>query len=203
DTDTETAFGPATGGERKSNHSETVRLFCDLVTRGYQTLVFTRTRQGAERCAQWSAAELHKRGEHETARAITAYQAALNQDRREEIEDGLHDGSIPGVWSTSALELGVDVGGLDVVLLDSYPGTRMQTYQRAGRAGRGRDASLVTLIGGRDQLDQYLMGHPDAFFDGDPERATVNPENDQLMPDHVLGAARESWLSPADEQHFG
>jgi DEAD/DEAH box helicase domain-containing protein len=203
DATTETSLGPETGGERKSNHAESVRLFCDLVTSGYQTLVFTRTRQGAERCADWCAAKLHKWGEHEAARSITAYQAALKQDRREEIEDGLHDGSIPGVWSTSALELGVDVGGLDVVILDGYPGTRMQTHQRAGRAGRGRDASLVTLVGGRDQLDQYLMGHPDVFFDGDPETAAVNPANDQLMPDHVLSAATESWLSPADEQHFG
>ncbi len=201
--ETEASVEPESGGERKSNHAEAVRLFCDLVTRGYQTLVFTRTRQGAERCAEWSAAELHKRGNHEPANAITAYQAALKQDRREEIEDGLHDGSIPGVWSTSALELGVDVGGLDVVILDRYPGTRMQTHQRAGRAGRGRDASLVTLVGGRDQLDQYLMGHPDVFFEGNPEEAAVNPANDQLMPDHVLSAARESWLSPADEQHFG
>jgi DEAD/DEAH box helicase domain-containing protein len=203
DDETESESGPAAGGERKSNHAEAVRLFCDLVTRGYQTLVFTRTRQGAERCAEWAAAKLHKRGDHEAARAITAYQAALKQDRREEIEDGLHDGSIPGVWSTSALELGVDVGGLDVVLLNSYPGTRMQTYQRAGRAGRGREASLVTLVGGRDQLDQYFMGHPDAFFEGDPEAAAVNPANDQLMPEHVLSAATESWLSPADQQHFG
>lgn len=203
DDETETALGPATGGERKSPHGEAVRLFCDLVTRGYQTLVFTRTRQGAERYAEWSAAELHKRGHHEDADAVTAYQGALKQDRREEIEDGLHEGSIPGVWSTNALELGVDVGGLDVVILDGYPGTRMQAHQRAGRAGRGRDASLVTLVGGNDQLDQYLMGHPDVFFEGDPEEAAVNPANDQLMPDHVLSAARESWLSPADEQHFG
>ena len=194
---------PDTGGERLSNHAQSVKLFCDLVTRGYQTLVFTRTRQGAERCANWCAASLHKRGEHETARTVTAYQAALKQERREEIEDGLHDGSIRGVWSTSALELGVDVGGLDVVILDGYPGTRMQTHQRAGRAGRGRDASLVIVVGGRDQLDQYLMGHPDVFFDGDAEQAAINPANDQLLPDHVLSAATESWLSPDDEHHFG
>jgi DEAD/DEAH box helicase domain-containing protein len=203
DNETETGLGPATGGERKSPHSEAVRLFCDLVTRDYQTLVFTRTRQGAERCAEWSAAELHKRGNHEAANSITAYQAALKQDRREKIEDGLHDGSISGVWSTNALELGVDVGGLDVVILDGYPGTRMQAHQRAGRAGRGRDASLVTLVGGNDQLDQYLMAHPDVFFEGNPEAAAVNPANDQLMPDHVLSAATESWLSPDDRDVFG
>jgi DEAD/DEAH box helicase domain-containing protein len=199
DADDETEIG----GERRSPHAETVGLFCDLVMRGYQTLVFTRSRQGAERYADWCADRLRARSEHDLADAITAYQAALKQDRREEIEEGLHDGSIRGVWSTSALELGVDVGGLDVVLLDGYPGTRMSTHQRAGRAGRGEEASLVTLVGGNDQLDQYLMTNPDSFFDGDPEHAVVNPANDQLMPEHVCSAATEAWLKPDDNRHFG
>jgi DEAD/DEAH box helicase domain-containing protein len=192
-----------TGGERRSPHAETVGLFCDLVMRGYQTLVFTRSRQGAERYADWCADRLRARNEHDLADAITAYQAALKQGRREVIEEGLHDGSIRGVWSTSALELGVDVGGLDVVLLDGYPGTRMSTHQRAGRAGRGEEASLVTLVGGNDQLDQYLMANPETFFDGNPEHAVVNPANDQLMPEHICGAATEAWLKPDDDRHFG
>jgi DEAD/DEAH box helicase domain-containing protein len=192
-----------TGGARRSPHAETVGLFCDLVMRGYQTLVFTRSRQGAERYADWCADRLRARNEHDLADATTAYQAALKQDRREEIEEGLHDGSIRGVWSTNALELGVDVGGLDVVLLDGYPGTRMSTHQRAGRAGRGDEASLVTLVGGNDQLDQYLMANPGSFFDGDPEHAVVNPANDQLMPGHVCSAATEAWLKPGDDRHFG
>jgi DEAD/DEAH box helicase domain-containing protein len=191
------------GGERQSPHAETVGLFCDLVMQGYQTLVFTRSRQGAERYADWCADRLRARNEHDLADAITAYQAALKQTRREEIEEGLHDGSIRGVWSTNALELGVDVGGLDVVLLDGYPGTRMSTHQRAGRAGRGDRPSLVVLVGGNDQLDQYLMANPDSFFDGDPEHAVVNPENDQLIPEHVCSAATESWLKPDDTCHFG
>ncbi|WP_435153546.1 DEAD/DEAH box helicase [Haladaptatus sp. DFWS20] len=190
-------------GRRKSSHGESKRLFADLVTRDYQTLVFTRARQAAERYAMESADELRRRGERDIASEISAYQAALRNDRRRELESGLHSGEIRGAWSTNALELGVDIGGLDAVLLDSYPGTRMAAFQQAGRAGRGTDASLVTLVAGEDQLDQFLMRNPDEFFAGDPERAVANPENEELLPSHVTSAARESWLSPDDEQYFG
>jgi DEAD/DEAH box helicase domain-containing protein len=192
-----------TSGRRRSNHGETKRLFADLVTKGYQTLTFTRARQAAEQYAMESADELRDRGRGDLAPDMTAYQAALKRDRRSEIEDGLHDGDVRGVWSTNALELGVDIGGLDAVLLDGYPGTRMAAFQQAGRAGRGEDPSLVALVGGEDQLDQYLMANPDALFAGDPERAVVNPENDELLADHVLSAARETWLTPEDREYFG
>ncbi|WP_227376606.1 DEAD/DEAH box helicase [Haladaptatus halobius] len=188
---------------RKSNHGETKRLFADLVSRDCQTLVFTRARQAAERYAMESADELRQRGERDLASNIAAYQAALKNDRRRELESGLHSGEIRGAWSTNALELGVDIGGLDAVLLDGYPGTRMAAFQQAGRAGRGTDPSLVTLVAGEDQLDQYLVANPDEFFAGDPERAVVNPENEELLPAHVASAARETWLSPDDEAYFG
>ncbi|WP_251328215.1 DEAD/DEAH box helicase [Haloplanus pelagicus] len=190
-------------GRRRSSHVETKRLFADLVAAGHQTLAFTRARQTAERYATESADALRDRGERGVAGRIEAYQASLRDERRREIEDGLHDGSVRGVWSTSALELGVDVGGLDAVLLDGYAGTRMSTFQRAGRAGRGADPALVALVAGEDQLDQYLMSNPDTLFDGDPERATVDPENDHLRPAHVASAAAENWLSRADAAHFG
>ncbi|WP_132060831.1 DEAD/DEAH box helicase [Halorussus amylolyticus] len=192
-----------TAGRRKSNHSETKRLFADLVSKEYQTLTFTRARQAAERYAMESAEELRRRGRGDLAGDVTAYQAALGRERRAEIEDGLHDGDVRGVWSTNALELGVDIGGLDAVLLDGYPGTRMAAFQQAGRAGRGDDPALVGLVAGEDQLDQYLVANPDDLFSGSPERAVVNPENDQLLPDHVLSAARESWLKPDDDRFFG
>ncbi|MFB6183949.1 MAG: DEAD/DEAH box helicase, partial [Haloarculaceae archaeon] len=124
-------------------------------------------------------------------------------DRRSELEAGIHDGDVRGVWATSALELGVDVGGLDAVLLDGYPGTRMSAFQRAGRAGRGTDPSLVALVAGEDQLDQYVAADPTTLFDGDPERAMTDPENEHLLPDHVCSAARETWLRPDDDRHFG
>ncbi len=190
-------------GRRRSSHTEAKQLFCDLLTAGYQTLTFTRARQAAERYATESAKELRDRGQHDLAGQIRAYQAALGHDTRREIEAGLHSGTLRGVWSTNALELGVDVGGLDAVVMDGYPGTRMSAFQQAGRAGRGDDPALVVLIGGEDQLDQYLMRNPDAFFDADPERAISNPENEMLLPDHVAAAAAENWLSVDDERHFG
>ncbi|MFB6118628.1 DEAD/DEAH box helicase [Halosegnis sp.] len=191
------------GSRRRSSHVETERLFCDLLARGHQTVVFTGSRQTAERYAEKSARRLRERGDHETAEAVTAYQAALPDDRRSDIEAGLKSGAIRGVWSTNALELGVDIGGLDCVLLDGYPGTRMQAFQQAGRAGRGADPSLVVVVAGEDQLDQYFVRNPAAFFDGDPERAVADPANDQLLPDHVRAAARETWLKPEDKRHFG
>ncbi|MEF8774677.1 MAG: Zn-binding domain-containing protein, partial [Halobacteriales archaeon] len=190
-------------GRRRSAHVETHQLFVDLVERGFQTAAFTGSRQTAERYADESATELRERGEADLARSVAAYQAALGDDLREELEAGLHDGSIRGVWCTSALELGVDVGGLDVVLLDGYPGTRMQTFQRAGRAGRGTDPSLVVLVAGEDQLDQYVARNPGALFDEPPEQAVTNPENGTIMPPHVCSAARETWLRPDDDRHFG
>jgi DEAD/DEAH box helicase domain-containing protein len=195
--------GGRESGRRRSSHVETMRLFVDLVARGHQTLAFTRARQTAERYAQESADALQRRGQDDLADAVTAYQAALRTDRREDIEAALHDGDLRGVWSTTALELGVDVGGLDAVLLDGYPGTRMATFQQAGRAGRGTDPSLVTLVAGEDQLDQYVARNPGALFDGDPERAAVDPENGYVLPDHVRAAARENWLAPDDDRHFG
>ncbi|WP_136717797.1 DEAD/DEAH box helicase [Halorientalis salina] len=190
-------------GRRKSSHTETKRLFVDLVSRGFQTVVFTSSRQTAERYATDSADELRRRGDREAAEGVTAYQAALTSERRETVEQGLSSGEIRGVWSTNALELGVDIGGLDVVVLDGYPGTRMAAHQQAGRAGRGTDPSLVVMVGGEDQLDQYFMTNPDEFFQGDPERAISNPENETLMPGHVCSAARETWLKPDDDRHFG
>jgi DEAD/DEAH box helicase domain-containing protein len=193
-----------TGGEgrRRSSHVETRHLMADLVTRDHQTLAFTRSRQGAERNATATEDDLRNRGEHDLADKIGAYQAALTDDRRRGLEADLHDGSLRGVWSTNALELGVDVGGLDAVLLDGYPGTQMNTFQRAGRAGRGTDDAAVVLVAGEDQLDQYVMANPEALFDGDPERAIVDPANEHLLDDHLRCAASENWLKPGDSEYF-
>ena len=190
-------------GRRRSSHVETKRLFVDLVARGYQTVAFAQSRQVVERYATDSASDLRDRGDHEAARSVHAYQAALTDERRAEIENGLDSGEVRGVWSTNALELGVDIGGLDAVLLDGYPGTRMAAFQQGGRAGRGTDPSLVALVAGEDQLDQYLMAHPRDFFENEPEEAISNPENEHLLPDHVRAAARETWLKPDDDAHFG
>jgi DEAD/DEAH box helicase domain-containing protein len=190
-------------GRRRSNHVEAKNLFVDLVAGGHQTLVFTRARQTAERYAMDAAEALRERGETDLADRVHAYQAALTDDRRRELEAGLQSGEARGVWSTNALELGVDIGGLDAVILDGYPGTRMNTFQQAGRAGRGTDPALVALVAGEDQLDQYVMATPEELFEGDPERAVLDPDNEHVLPGHLRSAARENWLSPADERRFG
>lgn len=190
------------GGRRRSSHVESQRLLTDLVQRGHQTAVFTGARQVAERYATSTADALRERSEHGMARGIAAYHAALSHDRRRQLETELVDGTVRGVWTTNALELGVDIGGLDAVILDGYPGTRMAARQRAGRAGRGRKPSLVVMVAGEDQLDQYVMNHPDAFFDGKPEQAVANPGNDHLVPDHIAAAATESWITPDDRAYF-
>jgi DEAD/DEAH box helicase domain-containing protein len=197
---------PRTGGEdnkRRSNHTESVRLFSDLVSSGYQTITFTRTRQGAEEYAMRSENDLRGRNEHKKATSVQAYEGALTQKRRGEIEQGLKTGEIEGVWSTSALELGVDIGGLDSVILDGYPGTLMEAYQRAGRAGRGEDESLVALVASDNPLDQYVVTNSEEFFSKDPEKAVVNPENESIMQDHLRAAADEEPLLSMDERFFG
>ncbi|WP_254279188.1 DEAD/DEAH box helicase [Haloarcula marina] len=190
-------------GRRRSSHVETKNLFVDLVARGLQTVVFAGSRQTAERYASDSADELRDRGHHDLADGVGAYQAALTDEKRRDLETRLQSGDLRGVWSTSALELGVDVGGLDAVVLDGYPGTRMRAFQQAGRAGRGTDPALVVLVGGEDQLDQYVLRNPETLFEKAAEQAVTNPENEQLLPNHVLAAASENWLSPGDDRHFG
>jgi len=193
----------AVRGQRRSPHPLTARMMAALIQRDYQVLAFTNARQTAERYAERTASLLAERGAQADADAVTAYQAALKRSRRDTIEGRLRNGSLRGVWSTNALELGIDIGSLDAVLLDTYPGTRMETRQRAGRTGRGTDPSLVALVAGQDQLDQYLLANPATFFDGRPERAIVNPTNSTLLPAHVRCAAREQWLDPDDDSHFG
>ncbi|MDL0128446.1 DEAD/DEAH box helicase [Halobacterium salinarum] len=191
------------GGERRSHHVESVRLFCDLVTRGYQTLVFTAARQGTEQYVDWADRMLRNRGQYDLADSTHAYHAALNTGRRLKLEEELRSGDARGVWSTNALELGIDIGTLDVVLLDGYPGTSMSTFQRAGRAGRGEDTCLVVLVGADDPLDQYTIRDPDELFEGGAEQAAVNPSNNSIRPDHVVCAASDHFLSPRDEDYFG
>jgi len=200
---TDSTANSTAGGERLSNHAQTVRLFADLVGKSYQTLVFTTARQGAEQYVEWSDAILRERGQTDLADNIHAYHAALKDDDRRQIEADLQDGTARGIWSTKALELGVDIGTLDVVLLDGYPGTSMATFQRAGRAGRGQNECLVGLVASDNPLDQYLLKEPEQLFEDGAERAAVNPENTEILPDHVCCAADELAIRPDDDTHFG
>lgn len=208
----------ATGGERRSNHVQAKHLFCSLVLKGYQVAVFSNNRQNCETYAQWSGntvaeavgdintddfPSLPKIDSPSIEQRIRPYHGSLDDDSRSAIETGLKTGAIRGVWSTSALGIGVDIGSLDVVILDSYPGSLMETFQWAGRASRGDDECLVVLVGSDNPLDQRIMEQPDRLFDGDLEKAIVNPENEWLIDDHLVCAADEWPLSPNDKKWFG
>jgi DEAD/DEAH box helicase domain-containing protein len=188
--------------ERLSHNAESLNLFCDLVMQDYQTLVFTRTRQLAERYAKAADSVLRDRGEHGLADTVAAYHAALPDDRRTDVEQALQDGDLRGVWATRALELGVDIGSLDAVLLNGYPGTTMETFQRAGRAGRGERPCLVGLVASENPLDQRIIDEPDRLFEATPEQAVVNPFNETVYTDHLLCAAKESYLRPHHTRFF-
>jgi len=190
-------------GQAGSTHRTTAHLAATLVERGLQTIVFTRSRQTAEQYAQVTSRRLQRDGYPNLADQVGAYQAALSNERRDELEAGLHNGDIRAVWSTNALEVGVDIGSLDAVLVDGYPGTRMELFQQAGRAGRGTDPSIVGLVGGADPLDQYALDHPDDLLDGSVESVECNPQNPRVVTEHLPAAAAEAPLTTDDDTWFG
>lgn len=192
-----------TGDERKSNHPVSIRLFTELVARNHQTLVFTDSRQGTEEHVKGSINRLKKMNFDEFASKIEPYHAALTDNKRETIEDGIKTGEVTGVWSTDALELGIDIGGLDAVIIDGHPGTNMSLFQRTGRAGRGDEDCLILFVAAPTPLDQFCITHPSAIFDEPPAEAKVNITNPEILRDHVVSAADERLISIDDESYFG
>jgi DEAD/DEAH box helicase domain-containing protein len=195
------------GGEndaptRRTATAETASLLTDLVVEGVRTLAFVRSRRGAEAVAMTTRDTLAEIDPELTGR-VAAYRAGYLPEERRELEAALRDGRLLGVSATSALELGVDVTGLDAVLLCGWPGTRASLWQQAGRAGRsGRDA-LAVLVARDDPLDTYLVHHPEAIF-GTPVEATVcDPGNPYVLGPHLAAAASELPLTPDDLPTFG
>jgi DEAD/DEAH box helicase domain-containing protein len=122
---------------------------------------------------------------------IRGYRGGYLPLRRREIEKGLREGQVRGVVSTNALELGIDIGALDVSIMAGYPGTIAATWQRAGRAGRRAGASAAVMVASSAPIDQFVVRHPAYFFDATPEHALVNPDNLNILVDHVKCAAFE------------
>lgn len=190
------------GAARRSALGEASGLFADLVGRGVRTIAFTRTRTATELVARHAAARLRGTAP-EAARRISPYRAGYLPEDRRRIERRLFDGDLVGVVSTSALELGIDVGGLDAAVLVGFPGTIASLRQRAGRAGRGADPSLAVLVAQDDALDQYLMRHPDYLFERPCEHAVIDPENPYVLARHLRCAAAEIALAASDLTLFG
>lgn len=185
---------------RRSSFSEASSFFVKSVQAGLQTLVFTRSRQGVERMYK-SCRELLR--DRNLSSAICSYRSGYFDREREEIELKMNSGELRGVISTNALELGIDIGGLDACILDGYPGTVMSARQQAGRAGRSGKESLVVLVAGTNALDQYYMRNPADFFERSSENAVLNPKNPYILAGHLLCAAKEIPLRVSDEKYFG
>ncbi|TGC07515.1 DEAD/DEAH box helicase [Methanolobus halotolerans] len=185
---------------RRSSFGETVDLFTTFVQGGFQTIVFARSRQKVERMYVEARNMLTNRG---VECSISSYRGGYYGEEREVIEKQLSKGSIEGVISTNALELGIDIGGLDACIMDGFPGTIMSARQQAGRAGRGNNESIVVLVADSNALDQYYMRNPGDFFRRECEEAVINVSNRYIQAGHLLCAAMEIPLRPEDALHFG
>lgn len=159
------------------------------VKRGLRTIVYTQSRKMTELINIWTAPRLGP-----LSAKLSAYRAGFLPEERREIEQQLFSGELLGVISTSALELGIDIGDLDLCILVGYPGSIMATWQRGGRVGRGLRQSAIILIGQEDALDQYFMRQPEDFFARSAESAVLNPENRTIMEQHLLCCAAENPL---------
>jgi DEAD/DEAH box helicase domain-containing protein len=189
-------------GGRRSATSEASLLLAELVKAGIRNITFTKSRRSAE-VVYLHARDTLERQAPEAVPLIAPYRAGYLPEERRRIEQALFGGRLLGVTSTTALELGVDVGKLDATVLTGYPGTLASVWQQAGRAGRGRDPALSILIAVADPLDQYLMRHPDEIFGRPVENALIDPVNPYILPQHLLCASYELPLSSADEPLFG
>ncbi|MDY6050729.1 MAG: DEAD/DEAH box helicase [Corynebacterium sp.] len=177
---------------------EAANIMALLINEGARTLTFTRSRRSAETVALGAQAAVEELGHPDFARRIAAYRAGYTAEDRRALERQLDDGTLLGVASTNALELGIDVGGLDAVVTAGYPGTIASYTQQAGRAGRRGQGALSVFVARNDPLDQYLIHHPEALLEKPLENFAFNPVNPYVLADHLICAAVEKPLVQAE-----
>ncbi|WP_374116401.1 DEAD/DEAH box helicase [Hoyosella sp. YIM 151337] len=187
---------------RRSATTEAAALTASLVREGARTLTFVRSRAGAE-FASMTARRLLDESGTGLAHRVTAYRAGYLAEDRRRIETDLAEGELLGVTTTNALELGVDIAGLDAVVIAGFPGTRASFWQQSGRAGRRGQGAVVILVARDDPLDSFLVHNPAALL-GKPVEATVtDPGNPYVQGPHLLCAAAEHPLSDAEAAQLG
>ena len=187
-------------GIRRSYLTETRRVSLEFLRRNLQIIVFAQSRLATEILTRYlkDAADSAPRASD----AVRGYRGGYLPKRRREIEKGLREGDVRAVVSTNALELGIDIGALDVAVLAGYPGTIAATWQRVGRAGRRSSRSAGVLVASSAPLDQFIVRNPSYFFDASPEHALINPDNLHVLLDHIKCAAFELPFR-ADERFGG
>ena len=198
---------------RRSATSEAAALLADLVERDVQTLVFARSRRGAELVSSGARRLLEQKAEHthapelaDRAGRVAAYRGGYLARERRELEDALRSGALKALASTNALELGIDIAGLDAVVVAGWPGTRASLWQQFGRAGRRQDAdggALALFVAREDPLDTYVVHHPETIFGAEVEAAVFDPGNPYVMTPHLCAAAAELAIRDGEEGIFG
>ena len=183
-------------GIRRSYLSETRRIASEFLKRQLQLIVFAQSRLSTELLTTYLKDDFE--GAPGEAERIRGYRGGYLPMRRREIERGLREGAVRAVVSTNALELGVDIGALDVCVMAGYPGTIAATWQRAGRAGRRASRSAAVMVASSAPLDQFMVKNPRYFFDASPERALIDPDNLHILVDHVKCAAFELPFTSAE-----
>lgn len=178
----------------RSVHMETERIFLYLILKDIQTLCFTSSRKIAELIALWTKRDMEKVKKRNVEK-IAAYRAGYLAEDRRQIEDGLKSRDYLGVTSTNALELGINIGSLDAVIISGFPGSMISTWQQGGRSGRTNQKSLVILVAFENQLDQYFMKNPEFFFDKPHENVVIDLNNEKLLKNHIICAANELPLT--------
>ncbi len=186
-------------GIRRSYLHESRRVAMEFLKQNLQLILFAQSRLAVEILTTYLKDTFH--GPPGASEMIRGYRGGYLPNRRREIEKGLRDGVVRAVVSTNALELGIDIGALDVSVMAGYPGTIAATWQRAGRAGRRSTRSAAVLVASSAPIDQFVVRNPSYFFDASPEHALINPDNLHILVDHVKCAAFE--LPFADDEQFG
>ncbi len=194
--------GSAAVPVRRTATAEASDLLADLVSAEVRTVAFVRSRRGAESVALGARRALAESAPALVGR-VAAYRAGYLAEERRALERALHSGRLLGLATTNALELGVDVSGLDAVLMAGWPGSRTSMWQQAGRAGRSGGDAVAVLIARDDPLDTYLVHHPEAVFGQPVEAAVLDPDNPCVLGPHLAAAAAEIPLTEADLPLFG
>lgn len=192
-----------TASTRRPASTEAAEIMSALIAEGARTLTFARSRRGAEVVALRAREELGLMGRGDLAGRVAPYRAGYLAEDRRRLERDLDSGRLLGVATTSALELGIDVGALDAVVMAGYPGTIASFRQQAGRAGRRGQESLVVLVGRDDPMDTYLIHHPDRLLRHPLERTAFDPHNPHVLAGQVLSAVAEAPLTDAEVDAWG